>query len=576
MGGILPDYLGNLSTTLVELDLGTNQIYGSIPLGLFNLVGLRRINLQGNLLTGHLSPQIGKLAKLEIFSCIGNRLIGSIPDSIGNLSRLSSLWLGENNFNGMIPSSLGQCTNLLDLYLSQNNLTGLVPPQLFLSSSTLIYFYLDSNQLQGELPEEIGQIKNLIQFVIHKNAFSGELPSSLGSCTAIDVIDVGANFFTGSIPDSFKSLTSLSYLNVVHNNLSGQIPNFLSKFPLMTIDLSFNSFQGEVPTKGAFANLSALNISGNNQLCGGVPNLHYFPRCLPKSTSDNRGSKYKVFVEIVTISIASLVLSVSILSLVYFLLCSRRKQNKLSYGSGMSLTEPFSKVSYDMLLKATDSFSEANLLSAGHFGSVYKTVLDLESNMVVAIKVIRLVQRGASKSFMAECEALRSLRHRNLLKIVTVCSSTDFQGNDFKALVYEYMTNGSFHHWIHTDPNLRTLSLLQRVEIAIDVARALDYLHNDCDEPIIHCDLKPSNILLDDDMVAHVGDFGLARFHLRARANDSSSVAVKGTVGYAAPGKNKIIWVNTILICSIFLSFYFYFFNKCIYLFSTLIISSVF
>ncbi|XP_021725409.1 probable LRR receptor-like serine/threonine-protein kinase At3g47570 [Chenopodium quinoa] len=155
--------------------------------------------------------------------------------------------------------------------------------------------------------------------------------------------------------------------------------------------------------------------------------------------------------------------------------------------------------------------------------------------MVVAVKVINLEERGAAKSFMAECETLRSIRHRNLLKIVTVCSSTDFQGNDFKALVYEFMTNGSLHQWIFMDARVRILSLLHRVDIAIDVASALDYLHNGCGTPIIHCDLKPSNILLDNDMVAHVGDFGLARFLLRATANNSSSIAVKGTVGYAAP-----------------------------------------
>ena len=83
------------------------------------------------------------------------------------------------------------------------------------------------------------------------------------------------------------------------------------------------------------------------------------------------------------------------------------------------------------------------------------------------------------------------------------------------------------------------LTLVQRVDIAIDVAHALSYLHNDCEIPVVHCDLKPSNVLLDNDMVAHVGDFGLTKFLTQPRhPNQSSSIGILGTIGYVAPGKN--------------------------------------
>ena len=134
--------------------------------------------------------------------------------------------------------------------------------------------------------------------------------------------------------------------------------------------------------------------------------------------------------------------------------------------------------------------------------------------MIVAIKVLKLQQQRASKSFIAESRALRSIQHRNIVKIFTVCSSIDFSGNDFKALVLEYMPNGSLDGWLHPSANelhpLKILNLIQRLNLAIDIACALEYLHNHCRPPIVHCDLKPSNILLDDDMVAHVSDFGLA------------------------------------------------------------------
>lgn len=91
---------------------------------------------------------------------------------------------------------------------------------------------------------------------------------------------------------------------------------------------------------------------------------------------------------------------------------------------------------------------------------------------------------------MAECEALRNIRHRNLVGMLTACSSMDFTRNDFKALVYEFMPNGALDRWLHVDG---TLSLLQRLDIAMDVAHALKYLHLDFETPIVHCDLKPSN-----------------------------------------------------------------------------------
>ncbi|CAA7014830.1 unnamed protein product [Microthlaspi erraticum] len=147
-------------------------------------------------------------------------------------------------------------------------------------------------------------------------------------------------------------------------------------------------------------------------------------------------------------------------------------------------------------------------------------------------------RHGAMKSFMAECESLKDIRHRNLVKLLTACSSIDFQGNEFRALIYMDM-------WLHPHeveeirrPS-RTLTLLERLSIAIDVASVLDYLHVHCYEAIAHCDLKPSNVLLDDDLTAHVSDFGLARILLKFDQdyflNQLSSAGVKGTIGYAAP-----------------------------------------
>ncbi|XP_022732326.1 probable LRR receptor-like serine/threonine-protein kinase At3g47570 isoform X4 [Durio zibethinus] len=199
-------------------------------------------------------------------------------------------------------------------------------------------------------------------------------------------------------------------------------------------------------------------------------------------------------------------------------------------------------VSFQELLKATDGFASANLIGEGCFGRVYRGILDQnQERNVIAVKVMNLLEQGGSKSFLKECKTLRNVRHRNLVRIISACSGIDFQGNPFKALMYEFMPNGSLEGWLHATKEANTiehgepkiLNFPQRLNIAIDVASALDYLHHHCEVPVVHCDLKPSNILLDHDMVAHVGDFGLARFSPKSInnscGNSTSTLGLKGT-----------------------------------------------
>lgn len=133
----------------------------------------------------------------------------------------------------------------------------------------------------------------------------------------------------------------------------------------------------------------------------------------------------------------------------------------------------------------TGGFSPDNLIGSGSFGPVYRGIgiLDQEE-MIVSVEVLNLQWKEASKSFIAECNVLRNIWHQNLVKTLPCCSCTDYNGNEFKALVFEFMANGSLEKWQHpyidNENKSRNLNLLQRLNIAIDVASALHYLHEHC------------------------------------------------------------------------------------------------
>uniref|UniRef100_A0A6N2LQT1 non-specific serine/threonine protein kinase n=1 Tax=Salix viminalis TaxID=40686 RepID=A0A6N2LQT1_SALVM len=539
-GGVLPAIVGNFSEKLRIMIIGGNNLRGSIPTEIGNLIGLDTLGLELNQLTGSIPSSIGKLQRLSVFNINGNKISGNIPSSLGNITSLLEVYFFANNLQGRIPSSLGNCQNLLSLLLHQNNLSGSIPKEVLGVSSLSLYLDLSENQLTGPLPSEVGKLVNLGGLNVNKNKLSGEIPRTLGSCVSLEYLYMEGNLFQGPIPESLSSLRALQDLNLSHNNLSGGIPKFLAEYKLLkSLDLSFNDLGGELPVQGVFASASGFSISGNKELCGGIPQLN-LSRCTTSKKSEKLKSstKQKLIIAI-PCGFVGIILLIS--SILFFF--PREKKSRPASSSPWETT--FQRVSYEELLQATSGFSPANLIGAGSFGSVYKGILASDHGEAVAVKVFNLLREGASKSFMAECAALINIRHRNLVKVLTACSGIDFQGNDFKALVYEFMVNGSLEEWLHPVPisdephRRRDLSLLQRLNIAIDVASALDYLHNHCQIAVVHCDLKPSNVLLDADMTAHVGDFGLARVLPQAShqpcLDQTSSIGLRGTVGYAAP-----------------------------------------
>ncbi|EAY72542.1 hypothetical protein OsI_00407 [Oryza sativa Indica Group] len=587
--GVIPPSLSNLST-LTDLYLSDNKFTGFVPPNLGRLQYLQYLYLVGNQLeadntkgwefltslsncsqlqefvlannsfSGQLPRPIGNLSTtLQMLNLENNNISGSIPEDIGNLD----IYAFYCNLEGPIPPSLGDLKKLFVLDLSYNHLNGSIPKEIFELQSLSWFLDLSYNSLSGPLPSEVGSLVNLNGMDLSGNQLSGQIPDSIGNCEVMEALYLEENSFEGGIPQSLSNLKGLTILNLTMNKLSGRIPNTIARIPnlqqlflahnnfsgpipatlqnlttLWQLDVSFNKLQGEVPVKGVFRNLTFASVVGNN-LCSGIPQLHLAP-CPILNVSKNKNQHLKSLAIALPTTGAILVL---VSAIVVILLHQRKfKQRQNRQATSLVIEEQYQRVSYYALSRGSNEFSEANLLGKGRYGSVFRCTLDDESALV-AVKVFDLQQSGSSKSFEAECEALRRVRHRCLIKIITCCSSIGPQGQEFKALVFEFMPNGTLDGWIHPkSSNLtpsNTLSLSQRLNIAVDIFDALDYLHNHCQPPIIHCDLKPSNILLSEDKSAKVGDFGISRILPKSTTktlqSSKSSIGIRGSIGYIAP-----------------------------------------
>lgn len=543
LNGVMPVNIANLTKELTWIDLSGNQIIGTIPPDLWKFHKLTYLSLSHNVLTGTLPLNIGRFPRIDSIYLSHNRIDGQIPQSVGNITQLTHLFLSHNFLRGSIPTSLGGLTKLDSMSLSGNILRGQVPQEI-LRIPSLRCLDLSSNSLSGSIPAQVGHLNSLTKMDLSLNKLSGEIPEAIGSCIQLNFLELQGNLLQGEIPESLNALRSLGNLDLSYNNLSGPIPEFLANFTLLSnLNLSFNILSGPVPNKGIFCNATAVSLLGNRMLCGGPPFLQ-FPSC-PSIVSD-QASRHRLRVLIFCI-VGALIFFTCCMT-TYCFIKARIKPHVIDQDN-LFLNEKNERISFAELQAATDLFSPANLIGSGSFGDVYIGYLVLDQNLVaVAVKVLNLGQRGASRSFLAECDALRRIRHRKLVKVITVCSGTDQNGDAFKALVLEFICNGSLNEWLHANTTTnstisRRLSLMKRLHIALDVAEALEYLHHHIDPPIVHCDIKPSNVLLDDDMVAHVTDLGLAKImHAEAcveghGGTGSSSLVIKGTIGYVAPGK---------------------------------------
>ncbi|KAF3455321.1 hypothetical protein FNV43_RR05769 [Rhamnella rubrinervis] len=596
--GKLPNEIG-FQVKLVRIYAETNNLTGDIPPTIGNLSSLETFWGSHNNLVGQIPDDVGRLkrllffhiianglstslcnaSKLQIISIPNNNFEGQVPTNFGNLqelwwldialnnlgsnssndldfirslrncSKLEKLAFNQNHLGGVLPNSIANLSAQLDfLLLGDNQVSGNIDGAIFENLISLIALGLEGNLLTGIIPTCFGNLTKLATLTLENNNLEGTIPPSLGNCQRLQYLDLSQNKFFGAIPHQVLRLSSLSQmLNLSKNSMNGSLPAELGpgkpflvgEFLPRNSTFIFGFFKissGEVPKSGAFGNASAISLTGNAKLCGGVSTLK-LPTCPIKPSKQGKKNNFKMIIAIVSVAMSFLVLATFVI--VYW-----RRKSTYKSTSMLSILESLPKVSYRRLYEATEGFSPSNLIGSGGFDSIYKGVLD--QGQSVAVKVLILQQIGASKSFITECNALRNIRHRNLIKIITCCSSTDYNQNEFKALIFEFMTNGSLEKWLYPDTEgenqPRNLSLIERLNVAKDVASALHYLHDQCKTTILDCDIKPSNVLLHNEMVAHLGDFGLARLLLAAdnsSQTQSSTVGMMGTIGYVCPGKKS-------------------------------------
>ncbi|XP_021807145.1 receptor-like protein kinase HSL1 [Prunus avium] len=581
--GQLPGTLGEMAA-LEELDLAKNSLNGTIPRGLFLLKNLSIIYLFRNSLSGDL-PQMVEALNLQVIDLSDNHLTGPIPKDYGKLTKLTGLALFYNGFSGEIPASISHLPNLIDFKVYDNNLTGTLPPD-FGRYSELGGFEVSGNRLTGKLPDHLCYLGKLEGLVAHENNLTGELPSSLGNCTSLVIVkvndnglsgvsswtnlkvfDAGNNLFNGTIPQELTALPglitlsldqnqltgflpseimswkSLNTLNFSRNQLSGPIPEKLGLLPVLTeLDLSENQLSGQIPALLGRLKLNHFNLSSNH-LSGKIP-IKFENPVYVKSFLDNRDlcatsplAKLKICKSSkILILTFSILLSFLALSLSFFMVRAYWKRNRSD--SNWQLTA-FQRLNFTVS-KIISGVTENNLVGSGGSGKVYRVPVNRTGD-VVAVKKIwkdKKLEEKLEKEFLTEVKILSSIRHANIVKLMC-CISKD----NSKLLVYEYSENRSLDQWLHkrNRPSNLTSSVHhvvldwpKRLQIAVGAARGLCYMHHDCVPPVVHRDMKSSNILLDSDFNAKIADFGLAKILVKQGELGTVS-AVAGSFGYIAP-----------------------------------------
>ncbi|XP_027929026.1 probably inactive leucine-rich repeat receptor-like protein kinase At5g48380 [Vigna unguiculata] len=398
---------------------------------------------------------------------------------------------------------------------------------------------LSNMGLKGEFPRGIKNCSSMTGLDFSLNRLSNTIPADVSTLlTFVTSIDLSSNDFTGEIPASLSNCTYLNTLRLDQNQLSGQIPANLSQLPrLKAFSVSNNLLTGPVPAfKAGVAD--ATSYANNSDLCGGPLDV-----CHAKSAKSNTAVIAGAAVGGVTVA----ALGLGIGMFFYVRRISYRKKEEDPEGNKWARSlkgtktikvsmfeKEISKMNLNDLMKATNNFSNSNIIGSGRSGTVYKAVLPDGTSLMVK----RLQEsQHSEKEFMSEMAILGTVKHRNLVPLLGFCLA-----KRERLLVYKNMPNGNLHDQLHPDAGVCTMDWTVRLKVAIGAAKGLAWLHHSCNPRILHRNISSKCILLDADFEPKISDFGLARLmnpidtHLSTFVNGEF-----GDLGYVAPEYTKTL-----------------------------------
>ncbi|KAK6130139.1 hypothetical protein DH2020_036118 [Rehmannia glutinosa] len=564
LSGPIPVSVGNC-LNLEGIDLSFNVLNGILPLEVCNSPKMMYISVRSNMLSGSVQNQVSECGSLnlldlgqipeigacsggfEVFDVSGNALYGEIPSSIAKCNGLKYLDLGYNRLSGSIPVGLSGLKDLLVIRLANNSIDGMIPAE-FGSIEWLEVLDLHNLRLGGEIPNEITQCQFLLELDISGNSLEGEIPKNLDNMTYLVILDLHHNRLNGSIPLTIGNLSNLHSLDFSENLLSGSIPSTLGNLNFLThFNVSYNNLSGAIPSIQTLQQFGFSAFFHNPGLCGAPLENSCSGGA---STLASRKPKLSASAIVAIVAAALIVTGVLVITVVNMKARGKRREDETMVIESTPLPSTESNVIIGKLVLFSKTLPsryedwEAGtkalldkecLIGGGSIGTVYKTTF--EGGVSIAVKKLETLGRIKNQDeFEHEIGRLGNLRHPNLVAIQGYYWSSSMQ-----LILSEFVPNGNLYDNLHglgypgtsTGSGNPELNWPRRFRIAVGTARALAYLHHDCKPPVLHLNIKSTNILLDETYTPKLSDFGLGKF--LPLLDSYGFTKIHNAVGYIAP-----------------------------------------